>query len=79
VRIDCEIAKGLVAELLIEFPSGRIIRNAVLLVISVDLVRIIIIKQLTWTATYRVEREVMLGFTYSTKEVMYERNSDDNN
>jgi len=41
-----------------EFLSGRIFRNAVLLVMPVDLARIITIKQLTWRVTYRIEGEV---------------------
>ena len=79
VKIDCEIEEVLVAEFPMEFLSGRIFRNVVLLVIPVDLARIITIKQPAWRTTYRIEGEVRLGFTYSTKEVLYERNSDDNN
>jgi len=79
VKIDREIEEVLVAEFPMEFLSGRIFRNVVLLVIPVDLARIITIKQAAWRAIYRIEGEVRLGFTYSTKEVMYERNSDENN
>jgi hypothetical protein len=79
VKIDREIEEVLVAEFPMEFLSGLIFRNVVLLVIPVDLARIITIKHPAWRAAYRIEGEVRLGFTYSTKEVMYERNSDDNN
>ena len=79
MKIDREIEEVLVAEFPMEFLSGRIFRNVVLFVIPVDLARIITIKQAAWRAIYRIEGEVRLGFTYSTKEVMYERNSDENN
>ena len=58
MKIDCEIEEVLVAEFPMEFLSGRIFRNAVLLVMPVDLARIITIKQLTWRVTYRIEGEV---------------------
>ena len=41
-----------------EVLSGRIFRNAVLLVTPVDLARIITIKQQAWRATCRIEGEV---------------------
>ena len=41
-----------------EVLSGRIFRNAVLLVTPVDLARIITIKQQAWRVTCRIEGEV---------------------
>ena len=58
MRIDREIEEVLEAEFPMEFLSGRIFRNAVLLVIPVDLAGIITIKQPAWRATYRIEGEV---------------------
>ena len=40
-----------------EFLSGLIFRNVLLLVVPVDLARIITIKQPVWRGTYRIEGE----------------------